>query len=74
MPGLKTTATAAKKPQGQQQQDGRDDSMQRPLVQEVPAAGAKRVQQLIARNINLPLADRAAAAEQQKLKGNEAFK
>lgn len=44
------------------------------LVQEVELRGAKRTQQLVDKNKNLPLADRVAQAEQERIKGNEHFR
>jgi hypothetical protein len=56
-------------PRQQQQQAPRA-----PLVAEVAQRGARRTAALIAANQHLPAADKAALAQQERLKGNEHLK
>jgi hypothetical protein len=64
MPGLR----GAK--QQQQQQGGGKGG----LVQEVELRGAKRTQELIRQNKHLPMADRVALANEERIKGNEFYR
>lgn len=51
-----------------------DEQQAKPLIQEVLLTGAKRTQQLVQQNMQLPAADRRAMAASKRASGNDHFR